>query len=484
MTVDRGRHGPPLGDRPDDERLPPGGVTRGEHAGHVGGETGVTRDGAAGLHRQPQLVDEPVLPVGPGEAEGEQHEVGGERPPGAIHRAAPRVHLDQVQRPHMPLRVAVEAQRGRREQPRVRVGDRSGPQITGLLVRGGQPVDPYRIRRPGLGVLVALRLRQRVDVQLRHGRGTLPDGRAQAVRPGVAAADDDDVLPGGRQRGRLQIARAHPVGKRKVLHSLVNPRQLPPRHGQFAPRGRPRGEHHGVVSGPKLIGPDVPSDRRRRTELGPLGQHLLQPPLKMVLLHLELGDAVAHQPARPVGPLVHGDRVPGPGQLLGRGQPGGPRTDHRDRLAGQPLRRPRRREALLPRPVGDRALDVLDGDGRLVDRQHTPRLARRRAQPAGELREIVRGVQPVGGRPPVLPRHQVVPLGDQVAQRAGVVAEGDAAVHAAIGLLADDRQQRPGDVDLVPVPHPLLYRPPRPVLAGRGHESLGIGHGRLPCVRV
>src|SRR6185436_7314433 len=101
-----------------------------------------------------------------------------------------------------------------------------------------------------------------------------------------------------------------------------------------------------------------------------------------------------------------------------------------------------------------RDLDVLDRDRFLVDAEHAGRLTRRRAEPAGELREVVGRVQPLDRAGPVVAPDQVVPLRDQVAQRAAVVAERDAAVHAATGLLGDDRQQRlagPTGVDLFPV---------------------------------
>ena len=68
--------------------------------------------------------------------------------------------------------------------------------------------------------------------------------------------------------------------------------------------------------------------------------------------------------------------------------------------------------------------------------EHAGRLARGRAERAGELREVVRGVQALDGLAPVVAPHQVVPLGDQVPERAALVAERDAAVHAAPGLLA------------------------------------------------
>ena len=85
--------------------------------------------------------------------------------------------------------------------------------------------------------------------------------------------------------------------------------------------------------------------------------------------------------------------------------------------------------------------------GSCVDAEHARRLARRRAQPAGELREVVRRVQPVDRVPPVVAVDEVVPVGDQVAERAAVVAERDAAVHAAPGLrlqrLASGTARRP-----------------------------------------
>ena len=98
--------------------------------------------------------------------------------------------------------------------------------------------------------------------------------------------------------------------------------------------------------------------------------------------------------------------------------------------------------ALVPGPVDDLDLDLLDRDRVLVDAEHARGLARRRAQPAGELGEVVGGVQPLDRVVPVVAVDEVVPVGDQVAERAAVVAERDAAVHAAAGLLADDRQQR------------------------------------------
>ena len=151
-------------------------------------------------------------------------------------------------------------------------------------------------------------------------------------------------------------------------------------------------------------------------------------------------------------------RVTGAGQLLGGGQSGRARTDDGDRLAGQLVRRQRHHPALVEGVVDDLDLDLLDGHRILVDAQHARRLARRRAQPAGELGEVVGGVQPFDRVAPAVPAHQVVPLRDQVAQRTSVVAERNTAVHAAGRLLAQGLVVEVL-VDLVPVAQAQRDRP-------------------------
>jgi hypothetical protein len=69
----------------------------------------------------------------------------------------------------------------------------------------------------------------------------------------------------------------------------------------------------------------------------------------------------------------------------------------------------------------------------------------------GELGEVVGRVQAFARLAPVLPVDQFVPLGDEVAQRTPLVAEGDAAVHAASGLPRDHRQVA-AFADLVDLP--------------------------------
>src|SRR5262249_39950486 len=115
----------------------------------------------------------------------------------------------------------------------------------------------------------------------------------------------------------------------------------------------------------------------------------------------------------------------------------------------------------------------------LADGHHAGGLARGRAEPAGELGEVVGGVQPLGRARPVAAPDEIVPFRDEVPQRAAVVAERDAAVHAAPGLRPDDRQQAPPVVDLIPVPDPIRDGPLGAVLARGGEEALRVGHSAL-----
>src|SRR5262245_2009217 len=135
----------------------------------------------------------------------------------------------------------------------------------------------------------------------------------------------------------------------------------------------------------------------------------------------------------------------GAGELLRTSQARGTGTDHRDLLAGLRGRHFRLQPAVLPGAVDDRAFDRLDGDGVLVDVERAGGLARRGADAAGELREIVGRVQVARGFFPVALIDEVVEVGDLVVDRAarrarrhraGAMAIGDAAIHAARSLVA------------------------------------------------
>jgi hypothetical protein len=181
---------------------------------------------------------------------------------------------------------------------------------------------------------------------------------------------------------------------------------------------------------------DVLADDCVGAEFRAFGLHLLDAPVDVPLLHLELGDAVPQESTDPIRTLEHDDVVARSRELLRDSESGGAGSDDGDALAGADRRDVRRNPAFVPRAIDDLDLDLLDRHRVLVDAEHARRLARRRAQPTGELREVVRGVQPLDRVLPMVSVDEIVPVGNQISERAAVVAERDAAVHAATGLMS------------------------------------------------
>ena len=187
-------------------------------------------------------------------------------------------------------------------------------------------------------------------------------------------------------------------------------------------------------------------------EIDALKRHLLEPPIDDPFLQLEIRNAIAQQSADAVVLLEEHDRVPGARELLCAGQARRAGTDDRHLLPRLVRGGPGRDPTFLPRTINDRVLDRLDADGIGVDAQHAGFLAGRRADPPGELREIVRRVERLDRALPILPEHQVVEVGNDVVDRAPGHAERDAAVHAARALDARLLVGEPGDEFAVMLP--------------------------------
>ncbi len=177
------------------------------------------------------------------------------------------------------------------------------------------------------------------------------------------------------------------------------------------------------------------ADMRVDTELDPFGSHLLDPAVDVVLLHLEIGNSVAQQPTDSVGLLEQHDFVAGAPKLLRACHSGRAGTDHGHALAGPSFRRLRRDPAFFPTLVDDEVLDRLDADRIVVDIERAGGFAWRRADSSGEFRKVVGRVQHFERLAPLLPVDEVIPVGNDVVDRAAGLTEWDAAVHAARALL-------------------------------------------------
>ena len=250
-----------------------------------------------------------------------------------------------------------------------------------------------------------------------------------ALRPPVAVAGD-------RSRAVVQ-----------VLHREVDAVELAARDGQVARHARPDRRARPRRSAlAQLCDLDVAADVDAESKLDALRDELLDAPFDEPLLDLELGHAEANEAAGRLVTLVDDDCLAGARELLRAGE--ARRAWIRRRATLRPVRRAAPAAAAIHPSSQPRStiatLDLLDRDGvPFVDLEHASRLAGRGAEPAGELGEVVRPVQLLDRLLPTVAVDEVVPVGDEVAERTAVVAERDAAFHAAGRLLTqlDERQR-------------------------------------------
>ncbi len=225
----------------------------------------------------------------------------------------------------------------------------------------------------------------------------------------------------------------------------------------------------------QVLDRDVLSDVGAGHELHAFGGELLDAAVHQMLFELEGGNAVAQQAPDAVGLFENSDLVSGAAQLLRGGQARRSGADDGDALAGGELRGLRTNPAFLEAALDDVLLDFLDSHRRLVDAEHAGGFAGRGANAAGEFREIVGGVQLADRLAPQPAIDEVVPVGDEIVERASGVAEGHAAIHAARALHGELVLGKVA-VNLEPVVDALDDRAARGQLAGVFHETGGLTH--------
>ena len=323
--------------------------------------------------------------------------------------------------------------------------------------------------------------RARQQLELVHRQRALAVGGAQAVGAGVAAADDDDPLARGGDdlilRNLVAFAAAVLLGE--VFDGEMDASELAPRHRQVAGGSGAAAQHDGLEVPPQGRRRDVDAHVDAGAELDALRLEQRQPAVHHPLLDLELGNAVAEQTADAIGFLEDGDEMAGLVQLVRGRQSGRARSDHRHALAGPHRRRRGADPAFVERPLDDRQLDVLDRDRIVVDAEDAGALAGGRAQAAGEVREVVGRVQAIDRRLPAVAVDQIVPLRNLVAERTALMAERNAAIHAARALIADLFLGR-REIDLVPVADPHVHRTRVRLGALDLDKTVGVTHWSPP----
>ena len=279
-------------------------------------------------------------------------------------------------------------------------------------------------------------------VQALDRGGALPHRGAHAVHRRVAAADHHDALAVRVQRAVLEfrhgIAEVLPGRGGQVVDGAHDAVDLAVIAVQLARLVDARRHDHRVVRLADLGEGDVAADLAAQPEGHAAIGQLRVAPLDDVLLQLEAGDAVAHQPAGAVVAVVDRHLDARAAQRVRGRQPAGAGADDADALGAFHARRDGADPAFVVGRVGDVLLDRPDGDRAVTGLlDHAVALAEpvlRADAPAdlgegiGLLRDLVGFPQaPLGGHPQ--------PVGDVVVQRAMRLAVGHAALGAARRLL-------------------------------------------------
>ena len=254
------------------------------------------------------------------------------------------------------------------------------------------------------------------------------------------------------------------------------PFELASRHVEVARALGAAGQQNGVEFVAQIFHRNVPANVRPGLETHAFRGHLFEPPVKDALLQFEVRNAVAQQAADAVGLFEHGHPMSRAVQLLRGGQARGSRADHGHALAGAAGGRFGMNPALFAGVLDDGLLDILDGYRRAVDTQNAGSFAGRRADAPGEFGKIVGGVEDANGFFPAIAINEVIPIRDDVVERAAGVAEGHAAIHAARRLRAQFLL-REWLVDLEEIVDALRDGAARGHLARVLHESGDLTHG-------
>src|SRR5262245_568426 len=190
VGVDAAGRAPPLRDRPHDEGLPALHVARREHAGHARHPRPVAPDVAALREADAQLLEE-ARPLRSDESHRQEGQVARQAELGPRDFLERRPALldggldaDDFERGEAPALVADEAARRHRVDA-----------VAAFFVGGRHAVD---VRPLGPRVVGAAPLgRAGQDLELVDGARAVPVHGAEAVRAGVAPADDDDAPVAG-----------------------------------------------------------------------------------------------------------------------------------------------------------------------------------------------------------------------------------------------------------------------------------------------
>jgi hypothetical protein len=162
-----------------------------------------------------------------------------------------------------------------------------------------------------MGSTIGRRLRH--DLELHDSLRLLPMTGAQAVRPGITAADDHHGFTSGQNSlifvGAIPLVPMILLGQE--LHGEVDTPKLAAGYEEIARLLGASGQEDSVKVVPEVVNRDVPANVCPGDEFHPFGGHLLEAAIDHVLLKLEVRDTIPQQTADAVSLFEDCHRVAG-----------------------------------------------------------------------------------------------------------------------------------------------------------------------------
>src|SRR4030095_1958600 len=146
--------------------------------------------------------------------------------------------------------------------------------------------------------------------------------RPDAVGPGVAAADHDDMLAARGDLRCHRVAGNDAVLLRQELHREMNAVKVASGNGKIARRFGTSRHHDRVVFGQDVLGGHIVADFDVGPKYDAFDGHLRHPAVDRRLFHLEIGNAVTQEAANTIRFFVDHDAVTRARELLCTGEPG------------------------------------------------------------------------------------------------------------------------------------------------------------------
>ena len=235
----------------------------------------------------------------------------------------------------------------------------------------------------------------------------------------------------------------------------ADPFELSTGNRQVARALRADGDEQGVVVVAKLIPDDVLTHIFAGLKTNSFSLEDVDTPVDDPLFELEVGDAVAQQPAQLVSAFVDDHLVSSSVELRCGGESGRTRAYDCDAAPRSLSWRLRYDPTFLEGSLDNLLFDLLDRHRLVVDGQDTSRFAGCRAESAGELGEVVRGVESFDGGSPLVSINELVPFGNHVSEWTSLSTERDATVHTTATLFFL-LVARPVEIELIVVAKSLF----------------------------